>query len=75
VRRGTAARTGRLSGSRVSGRLLGPRGLPLLRPVMRVALASQRRVERGGPYADPWTFIVAKYGPEILAIGDETSWQ
>jgi hypothetical protein len=47
----------------------------LLRPVMRMALAAQRWVERRGPYADPWTFIVAKYGPEILAIGDETSWQ
>jgi nucleoside-diphosphate-sugar epimerase len=48
---------------------------PVLRPVMRIALAAQRRVERRGPYADPWTFIASKYGPEILATSDETPWQ
>ncbi len=47
---------------------------PALRPVMRIALAAQRRVERRGPYADPWTFIASKYGPEILATSDETPW-
>jgi nucleoside-diphosphate-sugar epimerase len=48
---------------------------PVLRPVMRTALAAQRRVERRGRYADPWTFIATKYGPEVLATSDETSWQ
>jgi nucleoside-diphosphate-sugar epimerase len=47
---------------------------PALRPVMRMALATQRRVERRGPYADPWTFIASKYGPEVLATSDETPW-
>ncbi|APE13987.1 oxidoreductase [Mycobacterium sp. WY10] len=40
---------------------------PLIRPVMRLALAAQRRQEGRGRYADPWNFIVSKYGPEILA--------
>jgi nucleoside-diphosphate-sugar epimerase len=48
---------------------------PVLRPVMRMALAAQRRVERRGPYADPWTFIAAKYGPEVLAARNERQWQ
>jgi nucleoside-diphosphate-sugar epimerase len=48
---------------------------PVLRPVMRTALAAQRRIERRGRYADPWTFIAAKYGPEVLATSDETPWQ
>jgi nucleoside-diphosphate-sugar epimerase len=48
---------------------------PVLRPVMRVALAAQRRVERRGPYADPWTLIASKYGPEILATSDEKPWK
>jgi hypothetical protein len=43
--------------------------------VSNPGLAAQRRVERRGPYTDPWTFIAAKYGPEILATGDETPWQ
>ncbi|MGI5218790.1 NAD-dependent epimerase/dehydratase family protein [Nocardia sp. CA-290969] len=42
---------------------------PLLRPVLRTALAVQRRVERRGPYADPWTLIAARYGPSVLAGG------
>jgi len=45
---------------------------PVLRPVMRTALALQRRVERRGRYADPWTLIANKYGPEVLARKDET---
>ncbi len=41
---------------------------PLIRPVMRLALAAQRRQEGRGRYADPpWNFIASKYGPEILA--------
>ncbi|BBY62270.1 NAD-dependent epimerase/dehydratase family protein [Mycolicibacterium helvum] len=40
---------------------------PLVRPVMRLALAAQRRREGRGRYADPWTFIAGKYGPEVLA--------
>ncbi len=44
---------------------------PLLRPAMRLVLAAQRRQERRGRYADPWTFIAGKYGPEILAGAGE----
>jgi nucleoside-diphosphate-sugar epimerase len=40
---------------------------PVLRPVLRLALAAQRRWERRGPFADPWTLIESKYGPEALA--------
>ncbi|WP_179473234.1 NAD-dependent epimerase/dehydratase family protein [Mycolicibacterium vinylchloridicum] len=40
---------------------------PLIRPVMRLALAGQRRHEGRGRYADPWTFIAGKYGQEVLA--------
>ncbi|MCV7176904.1 NAD-dependent epimerase/dehydratase family protein [Mycolicibacterium sphagni] len=52
-----------------SGALRTALGLagPLIRPVMRLALAAQRRQEGRGRYADPWTFIAGKYGPEILA--------
>ena len=46
-------------------RLLGP----LLRPALRSFLAAQRRAEKRGPYADPWTRISGKYGVEILASG------
>jgi nucleoside-diphosphate-sugar epimerase len=46
-------------------RLLGP----LLRPALRSFLAAQRRAEKRGPYADPWTLISGKYGVEILASG------
>jgi nucleoside-diphosphate-sugar epimerase len=44
-------------------RLIGP----LIRPTMRGVLAVQRRVERRGRYADPWTLIEKKYGAEVLA--------
>ena len=44
-------------------RLLGP----LLRPALRTALKLQRRAEGRGPYADPWTLIVKKYGTAALA--------
>jgi nucleoside-diphosphate-sugar epimerase len=47
-------------------RVLGP----LLRPTMRAALALQRRREGRGPYADPWTLIGKKYGPDVLAPTD-----
>lgn len=44
-------------------RVLGP----LIRPLLRAVLAWQRRAERRGPYADPWTLIEKKYGPDVLA--------
>jgi len=44
-------------------RVLGP----LLRPLMRLILAVQRKVERRGRYADPWTLIEKKYGADVLA--------
>jgi nucleoside-diphosphate-sugar epimerase len=47
-------------------RVLGP----ILRPMMRAALALQRRAEGRGPYADPWTLIAKKYGPAALADAD-----
>jgi nucleoside-diphosphate-sugar epimerase len=47
-------------------RVLGP----ILRPAMRTALALQRRREGRGPYADPWTLIGKKYGPDVLAPTD-----
>ncbi|MFV8319637.1 NAD-dependent epimerase/dehydratase family protein [Mycobacterium sp. 23] len=40
---------------------------PAIRPVMLVFLALQRRLENRGRYADPWTFMRGKYGPEMLA--------
>jgi nucleoside-diphosphate-sugar epimerase len=44
---------------------------PILRPVIRTALELQRRVERRGPYADPWTLIAQKYGTPALAQLDQ----
>jgi nucleoside-diphosphate-sugar epimerase len=44
-------------------RVLGP----LIRPLMRLILAVQRKVERRGRYADPWTLIETKYGADVLA--------
>lgn len=49
--------------TRILLRALGP----VLRPLMRALLAVQRRVEHRGRYADPWTFISGKYGPDMLA--------
>jgi nucleoside-diphosphate-sugar epimerase len=43
---------------------------PVLRPMMRAALKLQRRAEGRGPYADPWTLIAKKYGPQALARAD-----
>jgi nucleoside-diphosphate-sugar epimerase len=40
---------------------------PILRPVLRVALIVQRRLEGRGPYADPWALIAKKYGLGALA--------
>lgn len=40
---------------------------PVARPVMRAALAVQRRLEHRGRYADPWTFMSRKYGSAMLA--------
>lgn len=39
----------------------------VLRPVLRTALAVQRRLEHRGPYADPWTLIAGHYGRSALA--------
>lgn len=47
-------------------RVLGP----AIRAGMRGMLAIQRRAEKRGPYADPWTLIEKKYGPEVLARKD-----
>ncbi|GAB90855.1 hypothetical protein GORHZ_118_00720 [Gordonia rhizosphera NBRC 16068] len=46
--------------------VLRPAG-PVLRPLIRVALALQRRSEHRGPYADPWRLISATYGAAALA--------
>ncbi|MGO9382443.1 MAG: NAD-dependent epimerase/dehydratase family protein [Mycobacterium sp.] len=43
---------------------------PILRPILRTALKLQRRIEGRGPYADPWTLIVKKYGSGALAAAD-----
>jgi nucleoside-diphosphate-sugar epimerase len=40
---------------------------PVLRPLIRTTLAAQRRWERRGPYADPWSLITAKFGDAALA--------
>lgn len=55
-----AASVGRL---RPLLRILGP----VIRPVLRTVLAAQRKVERRGPYADPWALIQKQYGPGALA--------
>jgi nucleoside-diphosphate-sugar epimerase len=47
---------------RILLRVLGP----VLRPVMRLTLAVQRRREGRGKYADPWTLIEKKYGRDVL---------
>jgi nucleoside-diphosphate-sugar epimerase len=43
---------------------------PLIRPLMRLMLAVQRKRENRGRYADPWTLIEQKFGPEVLASAD-----
>jgi uncharacterized protein YbjT (DUF2867 family) len=40
---------------------------PVIRPLMRLALAVQRRVEKRGRYTDPWTLIEQKHGADVLA--------
>jgi hypothetical protein len=35
-------------------------------------LAAQRRIDRRGRYADPWTLITNKYGHDILARRDQS---
>ena len=40
---------------------------PILRPILRLTLTAQRRIERRGPYADPWTLIEKRYGKGALA--------
>lgn len=37
---------------------------------MRTVLALQRRIEKRGPYADPWALIGKKYGRDVLAPTD-----
>jgi nucleoside-diphosphate-sugar epimerase len=54
---------GSLGRRRTALRALGP----LIRPVLRLFLAVQRRVEQRGRYADPWTLIAKKYGQDVLA--------
>lgn len=51
---------------RILLRLLGP----VIRPLMRLVLAVQRKVESRGRYADPWTLMRKKYGPDMLAPSD-----
>jgi nucleoside-diphosphate-sugar epimerase len=46
---------------------------PVLRTLMRLALTVQRRWERRGPYADPWTLIEKHYGTEALATAQHAS--
>jgi nucleoside-diphosphate-sugar epimerase len=43
---------------------------PVLRPVMRLTLAVQRKVEGRGRYADPWALLEKKFGPGVLASTD-----
>ncbi|WP_374025842.1 NAD-dependent epimerase/dehydratase family protein [Mycobacterium sp. HNNTM2301] len=43
---------------------------PILRPALRAVLMVQRRLERRGPYADPWALIEKKYGTAALASVD-----
>lgn len=51
--------------------VLGVAG-PVIRPVLRATLRAQNLVERRGVYADPWTFIAGRYGPEVLAKSGTT---
>lgn len=48
---------------RLHNRLAGP----LLRPVLRLSSAVQRRRDGRGAYADPWRLIAQAYGPDALA--------
>ena len=43
---------------------------PVLRPLLRLVFAVQRRVEKRGRYADPWSLIGQKYGRDVLAPTD-----
>jgi nucleoside-diphosphate-sugar epimerase len=54
---------------RVVLRVLGP----LIRPAMRLMLAVQRKIERRGRYAEPWSLVEKRYGPEVLAGGQARS--
>jgi hypothetical protein len=47
-------------------RVLGP----LLRPTLRLVFAMQRRIDKRGRYADPWSLIGRKYGPDVIAPTD-----
>lgn len=39
---------------------------PVIRPLIRLALSAQRRLDGLGQHADPWTLIGKKYGPDVL---------
>jgi NAD(P)-dependent dehydrogenase (short-subunit alcohol dehydrogenase family) len=43
---------------------------PLVRPVLRLVLKVQRRIEKRGRYADPWTLVGTKFGNDALAPTD-----
>jgi nucleoside-diphosphate-sugar epimerase len=47
-------------------RVLGPG----LRPLLRLVFAVQRRVEKRGRYANPWSLIEQRYGSDVLAPTD-----
>jgi nucleoside-diphosphate-sugar epimerase len=47
---------------RIAARAVGP----LARPALRTVLAVHRRLERRGPYADPWSLIARTYGEHVL---------
>jgi nucleoside-diphosphate-sugar epimerase len=43
---------------------------PVLRPLLRLVFATQRRIEKRGPFADPWSLIGQKYGRDVIAPTD-----
>jgi nucleoside-diphosphate-sugar epimerase len=43
---------------------------PLVRPALRQVLKVQRRIEKRGRYADPWTLVGTKFGNDALAPTD-----
>ncbi|MBH0776972.1 NAD-dependent epimerase/dehydratase family protein [Nocardia bovistercoris] len=43
---------------------------PLLRPTIRLLLRAEQRRDGRGAFADPWTLIAGRYGPDVLAPTD-----